>query len=103
LGPAGQRNYCSLGAVGQIEGTVMLDVIITADGFPAKIAVRGGFPCGLTDQAIEAVEQWRFRPATGRDGKPIEVVQTAKSAFTCMETPRRRPAASELPSLFRGR
>jgi hypothetical protein len=38
--------YSPAGTIAKIEGTVLLDVIITADGFPGKITVVRGLACG---------------------------------------------------------
>jgi protein TonB len=35
---------------------------------------------GLDEKAIEAVRQWRFRPAT-QDGNPVEMVATVEVNF----------------------
>lgn len=55
------------------QGQVVLRVQVSQDGFPAKISLVRGIPCGLTDSAFEAVEHWTFKPATGPDGAPIAV------------------------------
>lgn len=62
-------------------GTLTLQVQIRADGIPAKISTSQGLPCGLTDNAIEAVEHWRFKPATGPNGEPVAVEQTVQVTF----------------------
>lgn len=65
----------------RMEGTVYFDVEIDAKGRPAVIAVVKGLPCGLTQQAVEAVAHWRFKPATGPDGKPVSVITEAEVTF----------------------
>jgi TonB family protein len=55
----------------KMQGTVLLRVQVLADGFPAKISLVRGLPCGLTDKAFEAIERWTFKPATGPDGTPV--------------------------------
>lgn len=77
--PAAQ--YSSAGTTGRVQGSVELDVVITADGHPAKITVLRGLPCGMSDAAMKAVEQWRFRPATASDGKPVEVLEIVEVTF----------------------
>jgi TonB family protein len=57
----------------KLQGTIILRVQILPDGFPSKISLLRGFPCGLTEKAFEAVERWEFSPATGPDGKPVAV------------------------------
>ncbi len=55
------------------QGTVMLIAVITADGRASNIRVAKGLGMGLDEKAIEAVRNWRFRPAVGPDGKPASV------------------------------
>ena len=62
-------------------GEVTLRVQIRKDGIPAKITLVQGLPCGLSDQALEAVECWRFKPATGPTGAPVAVIQTVEVTF----------------------
>jgi TonB family protein len=61
------------------QGVVVLMVIITLDGRATNIQVAKSPGLGLDEKAIEAVRQWKFRPAIGPNGKsvptqvPIEV------------------------------
>ena len=73
--------YSDPASLAKIQGSVTLDVVISADGFPAKITVVHGLPCGLSQSAMEAVRQWRFQPAMGLDGKPVEVLQQVEVTF----------------------
>jgi TonB family protein len=57
----------------KMEGKIVLRVQVSHDGFPSKISLLQGIPCGLTDKAFEAVEHWKFSPATGPDGAPVAV------------------------------
>ena len=54
------------------QGTVLLRVLITADGKAGAVEIKksSGFE-RLDRAAIEAVKQWKFNPAT-LDGKPID-------------------------------
>lgn len=65
----------------KFHGTVSVDVEIDAEGYPAAISIVKGLPCGLTQQAVEAVAHWRFKPATGPDGKPVSVITEAEVRF----------------------
>jgi len=62
------------------QGVVVLMVIITLDGRATNIQVAKSPGLGLDEKAIEAVRQWKFRPAIGPNGKsvptqvPIEVI-----------------------------
>jgi TonB family protein len=57
----------------QFEGTVLLEITVTEDGRATDIFVKKPIGLGLTRQAIEAVQEWRFSPADGPDGKPAAV------------------------------
>jgi TonB family protein len=76
-----QAQYSDVASTAKIQGAVEVDVVISADGFPASIAIVKGLPCGLSQRAIEAVKQWRFRPALGPDGKPAPVLQRIQVTF----------------------
>ncbi len=54
------------------QGTVELYVEVEPDGRAHKILVRRSLGLGLDEKAIEAVRQWRFKPAL-KDGKPVTV------------------------------
>ncbi len=53
------------------QGSVLLDVIVTADGRVIDPRVLKGPGLGLEEKAISAVKNWRMRPATGPNGKPV--------------------------------
>ena len=53
---------------GEIQGTVILSVLVTAEGQVAAIYVLKGAPFGLTAPAIKATRNWRMEPAQ-KDGK----------------------------------
>jgi TonB family protein len=63
------------------EGTVTLRITADENGHAKDIAVEKGQPFGLTEQAIAAVKKWRFKPATGPDGKPAAVRINVQVAF----------------------
>jgi periplasmic protein TonB len=53
------------------QGTVMLEVTITADGRVVDPVVIKGPGLGLEEKAIERVRQWKMRAAPGPNGKPV--------------------------------
>jgi len=53
------------------QGVVVLMVVITLEGRATNIQVVKSPGLGLDEKAIEAVRQWRFRPAVGPGGKPV--------------------------------
>jgi protein TonB len=52
------------------HGYVMLRAILAADEKVKHIEVITGLPDGLSDKAIEAARQIKFKPAR-KDGKPV--------------------------------
>jgi TonB family protein len=63
--------YTPEARAGGIQGRVLLLVTVTERGTTENIGVIDGLDGGLTDQALEAVQAWRFKPAVGKDGKPF--------------------------------
>ena len=55
-----------------IEGTVVLHAKISKEGAVADLSVISGDPM-LTQAALDAVKQWKYRPYL-LGGKPVEVV-----------------------------
>ena len=76
-----QPAFSDEAVIAKFMGTLTLQVQIRADGIPAKISTSQGLPCGLTDQAIESVKHWHFKPATGANGEPVAVEQTVMVTF----------------------
>jgi protein TonB len=58
----------------KIQGVVVLDAIIGADGRATNVHLSKGLGYGLDESAIKYVRDiWRFKPAIGPDGKPSAV------------------------------
>jgi protein TonB len=55
------------------QGTVVLQAVITADGRVTDVQVVKGPGLGLEEKAMEAVKDWRLKPAMGPNGKPVAV------------------------------
>jgi len=64
----------------KIEGTVVLYVVIDANGVPSEINVYRHLTPGLDASAIESVKQWHFTPAT-KDNQPIALGATIEVNF----------------------
>ena len=64
----------------KLEGTCILAMIVGPDGKPHDIRVQRGIGMGLDQKAIEAVQQWRFDPAT-KDGQPVAVQISVEVSF----------------------
>ena len=54
------------------QGAVLLQVTVDENGVPQDIKVVRPLGMGLDQKAIEAVQQWRFKP-TLLNGKPVPV------------------------------
>jgi TonB family protein len=54
------------------QGTVVLWVVIGADGKPHEMRVQRSLGMGLDQKAMEAVNKWKFEPAR-KDGVPVAV------------------------------
>lgn len=63
-----------------IEGTVRLQGIIGGDGSMLALSVLGSNDPDLTNAALEAVRQWRYRPVR-LNGIPVEIVTTIDVDF----------------------
>jgi TonB family protein len=56
----------------KIQGVVVLLVTVTSEGRVGNIKLVKSPDPSLTEKAIQAVNQWRFKPAT-KDGMPVTV------------------------------
>ena len=57
-----------------------LQLTISETGDVTEVRVLEGLPMGLTEKAVEAAKQWKYRPAT-QDGTPVAVSYTAVVNF----------------------
>jgi TonB family protein len=74
--------YTSAALLSHIQGTVVLEAVVTGDGCASHVrVVRSLDPGGLDDEAVAAVLQWRFEP--GRlGGTPVDVLVTILLDFS---------------------
>ena len=56
----------------KFSGNVMVSLIVDPNGKPRNVHVLRGVGMGLDQKAVEAVEQYKFKPAM-KDGKPVAV------------------------------
>jgi TonB family protein len=61
--------YPKFAAEARIQGTVVLLVLVEADGHISNIKVFRGVT-GLNDATVDAVRKWVFKPAL-KDGRPV--------------------------------
>jgi len=72
--------YTDEARAAKISGSVTLTALIDNQGVPVEIHVIKSLDPGLDQKALEAVGQWRFRPAT-QDGEPIAFQATIEVNF----------------------
>jgi protein TonB len=71
--------YPKLARQARVQGTVVLEAIVTAQGKVAEIKVISGHPL-LIEAAIDCVKEWEYEP-TLLNGIPTPVILTAKVHF----------------------
>lgn len=62
------------------QGTVVLRIIVDEKGIPKSLVVIRPLGLGLDEKAIQAVQQWRFRPGM-KEGRPVAVEATVEVNF----------------------
>lgn len=65
----------------KLEGTVILSLLVGADGVPSGIRLVRGLGSGLDEKAVECLMQWRFSPAQDTNGKPKPTRATVEINF----------------------
>jgi len=73
-------DYSDAARAVSFQGTVVLSVLVTAEGQLTGIYVLKGAPFGLTAVAIKATRNWRMEPAQ-KDGNPVSVRTNVEMAF----------------------
>src|SRR5271168_2105702 len=67
-----EPEYSAEATRARVQASVMLSVIVGEDGKAHDIHVAKGAGFGLDEMAIEAMDKWRFNPAT-HEGHPAAV------------------------------
>jgi TonB family protein len=75
-----EPEYTEEARAAKFQGTVLLNADITRDGIPTNIKVARSLGLGLDEKAIEAVRQWKFKPAA-KDGKAVTMTVTIEVKF----------------------
>jgi TonB family protein len=73
--------YSSEAHKARLEGTVVLLAVINADGRATQIRIAKSLGSGLDEKAIEALKEWKFKPATDADGRSVPVFTPIELVF----------------------
>jgi len=65
----------------KLQGHVIVEVLVGADGRAQKIRIVRGLGLGLDEQTMDSIRGWRFAPALDAHHKPIAVWVTIETAF----------------------
>lgn len=65
----------------RIQGMVLIQLVVDAEGKVRDAEIIKGLPMGLDQNALETVRQWTFKPAT-REGKPVPVYYNVTVSFS---------------------
>ena len=76
-----EPKYTDTARKAHTTGVVIVEAIIDKNGNVDRVKVLKGLEFGLTDQAVEAVKQWKFRPGT-LNGESVDVVFNLTVNFT---------------------
>ncbi|HWQ55014.1 MAG TPA: TonB family protein [Bryobacteraceae bacterium] len=75
-----EPQYSDEARAAKVQGAVVLYAEIGPDGMARNVQVIRPLGLGLEEQAVRAVQQWRFAPGT-RDGAPVTVAATIEVNF----------------------
>lgn len=67
-----EPEYTKQARKSNFQGSCTLGLIVEEDGHPSHIRVLKGIGLGLDENAVAAVQTWRFEPAM-KDGHPVRV------------------------------
>ena len=74
-------NYTDEARAAKFNGTVILQVVVTAEGRVENISVVRKAGYGLEQNAMKTVRKWKFTPAKGPDGSPVSTLVPIEVTF----------------------
>jgi protein TonB len=76
-----EPRYTDTARKAHLTGVVIVEATIDKNGNVDRVKVLKGLDLGLSQQAVEAVKQWKFRPGT-LNGEPVDVLFNLTVNFT---------------------
>jgi TonB family protein len=77
--------YTEEARLAKLEGSVLLSLVVGADGHPRDIQVARPLGLGLDESAVENLRAWQFRPGT-KNGTPVDVLVNEEVFFRPQRT-----------------
>jgi TonB family protein len=81
----------------KFQGIVLVNLIVDTNGVPRNVHVLRGVGMGLDEKAVEAVRQYRFKPAF-EDGRPVPVELNCEVDFKVFDSPAKDAAGDSAPA-----
>jgi protein TonB len=74
-------DYTDVARKAHVNGVVVVEAVVNKEGEVEQVKVLKGLPMGLSEQAVDAVKKWRFKPGT-LNGEPVDVIFSLTVNFT---------------------
>lgn len=75
-----EPDFTEQARIANLQGTVVLRIIVDSNGNPQNIRIERSLGMGLDEKAVEAVRQYKFTPATFQ-GHPVAVQMNVNVEF----------------------
>ena len=75
-----EPKYTEEARTNRVEGTAILQIVITEQGRASDITVLRPLGFGLDESAQEAIAEWEFAPSM-KEGKPVKVQAVVEAHF----------------------
>ena len=69
----------------KLQGKLLLEVLVDADGRAARIRLLQGLGLGLDQSAVDTVRGWRFSPARDAHQRAVPMWVTIETRFELFE------------------
>src|SRR5690348_16971777 len=81
-----EPDYSAEGLDAGIQGTVVLEVVVSESGRATNITILSPVGFGLDEKAQAAIEKWRFAPGQ-KNGQPVRILATIEVNFRLQSQP----------------